>query len=160
MDFTFAKWFLVWLRLFTSRGTVYSDYLDMRRHNCKLTSSRWIQRLPLTNWLNLGVLDNPRIIQNDGNHPTAENNKLYTMVVYINSTKQYLEFIKFLLAKFIKCTLWAKSFPACTNYFPFIHVCQVSPHSHLIDICIVTQWSLFTRFLLLPECILCERKFL
>ena len=83
--------------------------------------------------------------------------------VYINSTKQYLEFIKLPLAKFIKCKHCDPnlSLPAQAKFhcFPFLHVCHVSPHSRLINICIATQWSLFTRFLLLPECILCERKF-
>ena len=135
----------------------------MRHLNCKSTSSRWIQRLPLTNRLNLGVLDNPQKIQNDSNHPIAENNKLCTCSSLHKQYKQYLEFIKFLLAKFIKCKHCDPnlSLPAQAkfHYFPFLHVCQVSHHSHLMNICIVTQWSLFTRFLLLQECILCEHKF-
>lgn len=142
--------FLYEYDIFTSRGTVYSDYLDMRRLNCKSTSSRWIQWLPLTNRLNLGVLDNPRKIQNDGNHPIAENNKLYTCGSLHKQYKQYLEFIKFLLAKFMRCKLWSKSFPACTSQILLFTIsacnCQVSHHSHLMNICILTQWSLFTRF--------------
>ena len=82
------------------------------------------------------------------------------VAVYINSTKQYLEFIKFLLAKFVKCKHCdsSLSLPAQAKFlsFPFLRICQVSPHSHLINICIVTQWSLFTKFLLLPDCIGCE----
>ena len=83
--------------------------------------------------------------------------------VYINSTKQYPVFMKFLSAKFIKFKHCGSnlSLPAQAkfHYFPFLHACHVSPHSRLVNICIVTQWSLFTRFLLLPECILCECKF-
>ena len=83
------------------------------------------------------------------------------VAVYINGIKQYLEFIKFPLAKFVKCKHCdpSLSLPAQAkfHYFPFLRICQISPHSHLINICIVTQWSLFTKFLLLPNCIWCER---
>ena len=83
--------------------------------------------------------------------------------VYINSTKQYPVFMKFLSTKFIKFKHCdpnlSRPAQAKFHYFPFLHVCHVSPHSRLVNICIVTQWSLFTRFLLLTECILCERKF-
>lgn len=118
--------FLYEYDIFTSRGTVHSDYLDMRRLNCKSTSSRLIQRLPLTNRLNLGVLDNPRKIQNDGNHPIAENNKLYTCGSLHKQYKQYLEFIKFLLAKFIRCKHCDPNLSppvqAKFHYFPFLRV--------------------------------------
>lgn len=135
----------------------------MRHLNCKSTSSRWIQRLPLTNQLNLSVLDNPWKIQNDGNHPTAENNKLYTCGSLHKQYKIKSCVIKFLSAKFIKCKHCDPnlSLPAQAKFhcFLFLHVCQVSPHSHVINISSVTQWSLLTRFLLLLECILCEHKF-
>ena len=135
----------------------------MRHLNCKSTSSRWIQRLPLTNQLNLGVLDNPWKIQNDGNHPTAENNKLYTCGSLHKQYKIKSCVIKFLSAKFIKCINTVIQIFLCqhkpNSTVFYFYMCQVSPHSHVINISIVTQWSLLTRFLLLLECILCEHKF-
>ena len=98
----------------------------MRHLNCKSTSSRWIQRLPLTNQLNLGVLDNPWKIQNDGNHPTAENNKLYTCGSLHKQYKIKSCVIKFLSAKFIKCKHCDPnlSLPAQAKFhcFLFLHV--------------------------------------
>ena len=43
------------------------------------------------------------------------------VAVYINSTKQYLEFIKFPFAKFVKCK-HCDSFPACTSQIPLFFI--------------------------------------
>ena len=97
-------------------------------------SGRSIQRLPLTKQLNLGVLDNPLEIQNDGKLPIVQKDKLYTSG---SQPKLYITCYIYQISVSKKGHDPNLSLPAQSKFHYYPYICHLS--SHIINIFNIAQ---------------------